>query len=274
MTGEEGLTTRQLGVVVITLHSAESLRAADRNGLSDPYCAISFGNHVRKPLFSTKTIEKTLNPVWEETAFRERACFLSLCPCRQRLLPRDIAVLVPADAVETGERLVVSLYDSDKFNSDDALGKVEVDLGTIVNSGSKASSSSEIPRVNRRDDLQPARKGGKAKGTLVWSIQFYPIWTPKSVEPTNEIDPGSSPAPTNLAWPIFHRVKETVLNPEPFEWEEERLKRRQDSVKWLKGERKMEALQARAKPSRERRSGILAWNIIQCQSQLIFLHGT
>lgn len=56
-----------------------------------------------------------------------------------------------------------------------------------------------------------------------------------------------------------------MLEPKPFDWEEERLKRRRESVKWLTGQRKREALEAQELPSKDRRSGILAFNIIQCQ---------
>jgi hypothetical protein len=46
--------------------------------------AVSWWKQLDKPLFSTRTLLKTLEPVWEETAF----------------------ILVPADAIELGEKLV------------------------------------------------------------------------------------------------------------------------------------------------------------------------
>lgn len=73
---------------------------------------------------------------------------------------------------------------------------------------------------------------------------------------------------TDFAWPIWHSIKDVVLEPKPFDWEEERLKRRRESVKWLTGQRKREALEAQELPSKNRRSGILAFNIIQCQGSV------
>lgn len=49
-----------------------------------PESALSWWKQLDKPLFSTRTLLKTVNPVWEETAF----------------------ILVPADAIELGEKLV------------------------------------------------------------------------------------------------------------------------------------------------------------------------
>nr|XP_020145766.1 multiple C2 and transmembrane domain-containing protein 1 [Microcebus murinus] len=49
----------------ITLRRGQSLAARDRGGTSDPYVKFKIGG---KEVFRSKTIHKTLNPVWEEKA--------------------------------------------------------------------------------------------------------------------------------------------------------------------------------------------------------------
>ena len=48
--------------LALTVIKARGLRAADRNGLSDPYCVCSCGQDA----FRTSVIKRTLEPVWEE----------------------------------------------------------------------------------------------------------------------------------------------------------------------------------------------------------------
>jgi Ca2+-dependent lipid-binding protein len=40
----------------------------DDNGTSDPYVVVAYSK-FGKPLFSTRVVEKDLNPVWEQTTF-------------------------------------------------------------------------------------------------------------------------------------------------------------------------------------------------------------
>lgn len=69
--------------------------------------------------------------------------------------------------------------------------------------------------------------------------------------------------------PVFHLGD--LFKPEPFEWEEERLERRKESVRWVTGQREREILECEEKPSMERRSGILAWNVLSLQSESDFV---
>ncbi|EFC47791.1 predicted protein [Naegleria gruberi] len=48
----------------VTIEAGVDLVGADRNGLSDPYCKIIVNGALPR---KTKTIKKTLNPVWNET---------------------------------------------------------------------------------------------------------------------------------------------------------------------------------------------------------------
>lgn len=57
-------------------------------------------------MFSTRVIQKELNPVWEETA----------------VVPLDTT------SIRIGEKLSIQLWDSDRFSADDVLGQVDVDI--------------------------------------------------------------------------------------------------------------------------------------------------
>lgn len=61
----------ELTSFVIVVHRARNLLAADRSGLSDPYCIVHFESS-KKPL-KTKIRKKTLNPSWEQTFVKEVA---------------------------------------------------------------------------------------------------------------------------------------------------------------------------------------------------------
>ena len=49
--------------ITISVLQARNLKAADRNGLSDPYVVVTQGKHFE----TTKTIKENLNPTWNET---------------------------------------------------------------------------------------------------------------------------------------------------------------------------------------------------------------
>lgn len=57
-----------VGVVIVHIHRAEVLKAQDRNALSDPYVVVSLSNYG-KPIYSTRIIEKTVHPIYQETCF-------------------------------------------------------------------------------------------------------------------------------------------------------------------------------------------------------------
>ena len=58
---EKGLE-KSKAAVAVTVVKARGLRAADRNGLSDPFCVCSCGQDA----FRTSVMRRTLEPVWEE----------------------------------------------------------------------------------------------------------------------------------------------------------------------------------------------------------------
>ncbi|KAK9810133.1 hypothetical protein WJX72_005374 [[Myrmecia] bisecta] len=86
---------------------ARGVRVADLNGLSDPYCIVKVAGHK----LQTRTIEKTLNPAWNEMFSFDR---------------EDLDLSLLAD----NPIIAFEVWDSDGFTADDFLGKAEVDLST------------------------------------------------------------------------------------------------------------------------------------------------
>ena len=97
------------GRVTVTVIKAEGLLAKDKGGTSDPFAELVMGKQLKK----TKVIDKTLNPVWDETFDFEMA---------------------PAD-----KSLRVVLYDDDKGlfygSSKEYLGSVELTIQDFSNRG-------------------------------------------------------------------------------------------------------------------------------------------
>ncbi|RKP08734.1 hypothetical protein THASP1DRAFT_29473 [Thamnocephalis sphaerospora] len=136
-----------IGVLHITFHSAANLRNADVLGKSDAYATISLSQRG-KTRFRTRILANNLNPVWEETGF----------------------MLVTRDDVRNDERIHLKVWDADRWNSDDALGYVELPLLPLI------SSPGEI--VTRTDALLNQLDDDPTRSELTYSIGFYPK-TPK-----------------------------------------------------------------------------------------------
>ena len=82
------------------IFEAQGLQGLDSNGFSDPYCKVQLGKSKQR----TKTIQKCLDPQWEET-FHFTARELRQC------------------MMKSG-RLVLELRDSDILSPDEFLGQV------------------------------------------------------------------------------------------------------------------------------------------------------
>ncbi|GAA5828103.1 hypothetical protein JCM11251_002590 [Rhodosporidiobolus azoricus] len=134
--------TSNLGVLLITIHHAEDLSAQDDNGYSDPYVVLAYSK-FGKPLYSTRIIQKDLNPVWEQTAF----------------------LLVSADEVKAGENLSIQLWDSDAISADDLVGRINVPLTDLM------LKPNEVH--HRTDKLMGFEDHDSMKGTLTWSVGYY-----------------------------------------------------------------------------------------------------
>lgn len=131
-----------IGVLIVHIHAAEAIKAADLNGKSDCYVTLSY-NKFAKPLWSTRIIFGDLNPVWDETA----------------------VLLVNADEVKAAEMLSVEVWDSDRFTADDIVGRTEVDVTELVRNRGRV--------YKRRDRLQGFKKGEYMPGHISWSVVFH-----------------------------------------------------------------------------------------------------
>lgn len=246
------MRTQAIGVMHIRIHGARGLKQADTIGSSDPYCVISFAKYG-KPLWSSRTIVDTLNPRWEEDAY----------------------ILIAAEAIESGEHLRLVVYDGDRWSADDPLGMVSEDLADLLSVTNDAHGNPQ-EMLHRDDELKPRRKGYTAKGNISWSYAFYPIWKLPSdgkkeddlaqdewnKEKHGEADIGTGRGGQVKEPGLLYQFLER-LKPEPLEWENERKKRRLESIAWLTGERAREAMEATQKPTLERRSGVLLFQIHQ-----------
>ena len=91
----------------ISVLSAKNLLAADRGGTSDPYVRLQIGN-APKSAQKTKVVKKTLQPEWNETfVFR-------------------------IDGADRRGSLNMECLDYDLLGSDDSLGRVSINLGSLV----------------------------------------------------------------------------------------------------------------------------------------------
>ncbi|WWD19525.1 hypothetical protein CI109_103986 [Kwoniella shandongensis] len=236
---EASLRTSHVGVLRILIHRAEELPKADAMGSCDPYVSISFSQY-HKPLFSTRTIGRTRNPVWEEEAF----------------------VLISGDAIEAGERLRLRVCDSDRFSADDDVGIVEVDLADLVDTTSD--------RLHRRhDELKADRPGMRSSGTLDWSVQFCPVWQMSPEESAAKIAKTrehreTECEPKDQSTPFWMSWLTKIIDGQDEQWVKNRSDKRKETMAWFTGEKERDVLEADTKPREDLPSGILQFHIHQC----------
>jgi hypothetical protein len=133
-----------IGAIVVHIHSASGVKAADINGKSDCYVTLSYSK-FRKPLWSTRIIFSELHPVWDETA----------------------VLLLDADEVKAAEKLNCQLWDSDRFTADDILGRTEIDVKQLIQNPGTV--------FDRVDNLMGIKEGSEMPGTVRWSVAYYGI---------------------------------------------------------------------------------------------------
>jgi len=90
-----------MGMLMIKLISGTNLIAQDINGKSDPYCVFT----INKQTVRSKTIEKTLNPVWNEI----------------------LMLSVPS----LQDKLYIKVIDYDAITDDDPMGDCEISLNDL-----------------------------------------------------------------------------------------------------------------------------------------------
>ena len=105
------------GTMLVGLQSATDLLAADRNGLSDPYCKLSWLGQKGR----SKVVYKSLAPTWDESfAFTGVLHELLSCPLRLRV------------------------YDYDRLGRDDPLGEARVELRDRVTRGGGLDATIDV----------------------------------------------------------------------------------------------------------------------------------
>lgn len=98
--------TEQAEEVVVEVIEARGIKAADRGGTSDPFATVSFGGgDARLKSQKTKTIYKTLEPVWNETFVQS----LDTHP----------------------EEIFVDIFDYDLVGMNDFLGRAKVQIQSL-----------------------------------------------------------------------------------------------------------------------------------------------
>ena len=112
------LTEYLMETVVIYIIEAKDLKPMDKNGLADPYCTLyAVGPKIKrsKDRRDTKTVQKTLQPFWNE-----RHVFGT---------EFDLANI---------ESIVMDIYDQDNLSAHDLIGRVVLDLSDIESSSTRA----------------------------------------------------------------------------------------------------------------------------------------
>ena len=100
MTLDPSESIHNMGDLRVDLLDASNLKAADRNGKSDPFCIFELND---EKVFKSKALKKTLHPTWNE----------------------NFEVKVPS---RTAAVFIVKIYDWDLAGDSDFLGQVKLDL--------------------------------------------------------------------------------------------------------------------------------------------------
>ncbi|KAI2778589.1 hypothetical protein F4815DRAFT_233818 [Daldinia loculata] len=150
--------TTSLGVVWIFIKQARGFKQGDggigpMKGSSDSYVTVSWGK-FGKPVASTRIITCDDEPNWNEWA----------------------SILVTPEEVNAEEKLRLQLWDSDKWSADDDLGRVEVDLKSLMKRANKFRDREDRFFGQDPDETMP--------GSLLWSVGYFSKIriTPKQLE--------------------------------------------------------------------------------------------
>ena len=138
------------GVVWIFIKQARGFKQGDGGfgpfeGSSDSYVSISWGK-FGKPVASTRIIETSQTPDWHEYA----------------------SILVSPEELNADEKLRLGLWDSDKMSADDDLGRVELDLKSLVHD---PKTHNKI--MDREDRFHGQDASETMAGSLSWSVGYF-----------------------------------------------------------------------------------------------------
>ncbi|KAJ1328884.1 C2 domain-containing protein [Microdochium nivale] len=143
--------TNSKGVVWIYIKSARGFKQGDgglgpfKDGSSDAYVTVSWGK-FGKPVSATRIIGASEEPCWREHA----------------------AILVTPEEINAEEKLRLQLWDSDKWTADDDLGRVEVDLKSLMK-----NSESHNKIQDREDRFTGQDPEEEMPGSLTWAVGYF-----------------------------------------------------------------------------------------------------
>lgn len=127
------------GMLRVHVQRAAGLKAADRNGKSDPYVKVRVAGQARR---QTRVIKATLEPVWDR--------------------PSDVLHFGPATLRDlVTEPVLLKVRDQDFGLSDDSLGDVEVDLR-------------DEDKLGDKDEPPPFTVSLPTQGTVTLQVAFLP----------------------------------------------------------------------------------------------------
>ncbi|KAI7724983.1 hypothetical protein M8C21_009126 [Ambrosia artemisiifolia] len=155
--------------LLVRVIEARNVPAMDQNGSSDPYVKLKLGNQR----FKTKVVKKCLNPSWcEEFSFKVE---------------------------DLKEQLVVSVFDEDKFFSDDFVGSVKIPVSSVFDTVDKSLGTVWYP-------LQPKKKSKiKDCGEILLTICFTQNNPQSDLQPQVEngaVSPSRSSTSSRMSSPL------------------------------------------------------------------------
>ncbi|KAI1774224.1 hypothetical protein F4818DRAFT_419265 [Hypoxylon cercidicola] len=139
--------TTSLGVVWVFIKQARGFKQGDSGigsskGSSDSYVTVSWGK-FGKPVASTRIVTDDDQPNWHEWA----------------------SILVTPEELNAEEKLRLQLWDSDKWSADDDLGRVEVDLKSLLKTPNEMRDREDRFAGQDPDETMP--------GSLTWSVGYF-----------------------------------------------------------------------------------------------------
>jgi Ca2+-dependent lipid-binding protein len=143
--GGTGGYVTPIGVMRLHCKRAVDLRNFETMGKSDPYLRVLQSGIERS---RTVTFKNNLNPEWDEVLY------------------------IPVH--NTREKLVLEVMDSEKVGKDRSLGSTVLNVGEFVNQLESGEYETNDEKVTREAGLRLEGKKSTEKGTIVFTVAFYP----------------------------------------------------------------------------------------------------
>lgn len=161
--------TSAAGVIVVRIIGASDLKQGDSKikqnatkavkslipgaggdvGGGDNYITLSWAK-MNKPLWSSRIIQATRDPNWDETAY----------------------ILVTPMEMNAEEKLKLTVWDSDRMTADDFTGALEIDLGEFLK-----PDGMQGKLFYRADGLHGMDKDDPMPGQVRWEVGYFPKTT-------------------------------------------------------------------------------------------------